>query len=595
MQDSFISLIFIIMRKTIVLILGGLFLLGGCTGGKEERSNISTNSLNQLSQTYASQVGVAGGELALAISSDPKSFNPILAKETSTTEVTGLIYEGLISFDASTMTTRPWLAKSWKISPDGLIWTFELRDDVLWSDGEKFTADDVVFTFNDLIYNDDIPTTTRDVFMIDGKKIEVSKINDYEVEFRLPVKFAPFLYEMMQEILPEHQLKDAVFNGTFNNVLGVDVDLKQVVGTGPFMLESYEPSQKVIFSRNPNYWKKDIEGNFLPYLEKITFLIIDNEDTALLKFQNNELDYYGMRGTDYPILKPDEITGNFTVYETGPTFTSNFLVFNQNPEERERKSLVDPVKLKWFQNKQFRQAVSYAVDRQSMIDIVLNSLGSPQWGPFTETVGHFYYSGIEKYEYDPEKAKTMLEEIGFRDTDHDGRREDPDGHPLEFSFITNSDNDTRVKIAEMIRKDLESIGIKANFAALEFNTIVGKLTESYDWEAILIGLTGGIEPHAGQNVWHSSAALHMWYPLQSVPGTGWEKRVDELFTLGVQELDPDQRKKYYDEWQKIVTDELPVIYTVAPDKIMAVRNKFDNLFPTNYGGAFWNLEEIYVK
>ena len=165
---------------------------------------------------------------------------------------------------------------------------------------------------------------------------------------------------------------------------------------------------------------------------------------------------------------------------------------------------------------------------------------------------------------------------------------------MQFTLLTNSGNTERIQIAAIIRKDLESLGMKVNFLALEFNNLVAKMTSTYDWDAIIMGLTGGIEPHFGRNVWHSSGQLHMWHPRGKTPATAWEKRVDALFDLGVQELDQDKRKVFYDEWQYIVSEQLPFIYTVLPASIFAVRNKFGNLHPTPYGGAFHNLEEIYI-
>ena len=172
--------------------------------------------------------------------------------------------------------------------------------------------------------------------------------------------------------------------------------------------------------------------------------------------------------------------------------------------------------------------------------------------------------------------------------------EDKDGNPVEFNFFTNSDNTERVKIAGLIRKDLEELGFKVHFTPLEFNNLVSKLLENYEWDMMMIGLGGDIEPHFASNVWLSSANLHMWYPKQAVAATAWEQEVDQIFTAGVQELAEAKRKKLYDRWQEIVAEQLPLIYTVLPESIMAVRNKFGNLYPTAYGGAFHNLEEIYL-
>ncbi len=533
----------------------------------------------------------------MATSSDPKSFNPILAKETSTTAVTGYLFEGLTKTNAHTTKPEPNLAKSWEVTSDGLQWTFYLRDDVFWNDGVAFTADDVVFTFNDLVYNDKIPSSSRNTFTIDGKIFKVEKIDSHTVQFTLPVKFAPFLQALNQEILPRHKLQKVVEAGEFNFTWGIDTDPKDIVGTGAYELAEYHPGESLVFKKNPYYWKRSSEGERLPYLDKVILLIVQSNDVQLLKFLEGTTDYYALPGMDYPLLKPLDKKKNFTIYNLGPDMGSQFLFFNQNPgvNPNTGKSFVEPYKLAWFENLQFRQAIAHAIDKQKMIEIIKNGLGYPQDSSMGQGEGFFYNPNVEIYDYDLKKAQEILTSIDFIDRDKDGWLEDPQGHRLEFSVYTNSGNSERLDIAAIINHDLEKLGIKVNFRALEFNTLVSKLTSTFEWDAIVLGLTGGIEPHFGKNVWNSDGELHMWYPRQKTPATEWEKRIDEIFSQGVQELDEEKRKELYDEFQVIVSKQLPLIYTVLGANIVAVRNKFENLDPTNYGGVFHNLEEIYIK
>jgi len=511
--------------------------------------------------------------------------------------VTGLIFDGLTTTDAHDMTVKPHLAQRWEVSVDGLTWTFYLRSGVRWNDGTPFTADDVVFTFNDLIYNDEIPSSARDIFTIDGKIFKVEKVNDLTVRFTLPVRFAPFLRGMGQAILPKHKLQKIVADGQFNFAWGIDTPPSEIVGTGPFMLTQYRPGRRLVFKRNPHYWKKDAGGMTLPYLEKVIFLIVQNSDATILKFLDGELDYTPVRGVDYPLLKPLEEQQDFTLFEAGPNFGSNFLVFNQNrgshPETRE--PYVSAHKLVWFSDPVFRRAVAHAIDKEKMIEILKNGLGYPQFGPLSPSAGFFYKADVVKYPYDLKRAAALLAEAGFADRDGDGFLDDKNGNRIEFNFYTNSDNPERVQLAAIIRHDLQSLGMKVNLLGMEFNSLINKLNATFDWDAVLLGLTGGIEPHFGKNVWDSSGQLHMWYPRQEDPATSWEARVDEVFRLGVQELDENKRKVLYDEWQDIVARETPFIYTILGGNMFAVRNKFGNLQPTSYGGAFHNLEEIYIK
>ncbi|MBU0896788.1 MAG: ABC transporter substrate-binding protein [Candidatus Omnitrophica bacterium] len=551
----------------------------------------------QSSEIQIPKEGKYGGQLVLAVTSSPKSFNPILAKETSTTAITGLIFEGLTKTDGVTLEVKPNLATSWEVSEDGLVWTFNLRKDVRWSDGKPFTSDDVVFTFNQLICNPDIPSSARDIFTIEGKTPKVEKIDKFTVKFILSCKFAPFLRSMSQEILPRHVLEEVVSKGKFNYHWGLDAKPNDIIGTGPFKLDSLLSGERVVLVKNPYYWRKDDLGNSLPYLSKIIYIIVQNQDIALLKFQEGEIDYFGMRGQDFPFLKPKEKESNFTVYNTGPAFGTNFLVFNQNRDKNPQtnKFYVNPVKLKWFTNVEFRKAVASAIDKESIINIVMNGLGSVQNSSMSPSAGFFYNPNVVKYKYDINKAKEILKLIGIYDRNGDGKAEDSQGNIIEFNLFTNADNTERVKIANIVRKDLERLGFKVNFIPLAFNQLVSKLDSTYDWDAVMIGLTGGIEPHFGNNVWQSSGHLHMWYPSQLVAATDWEEDIDRIFNQGVQELEKKKRKAIYDRWQEIVAQKLPFIYTALPASIFAVRNKFGNLNPTSYGGAFHNLEEIYIR
>lgn len=549
------------------------------------------------SDVFQAQCGQRGGTIVFSTTSNPKSFNPIVAKETSTTAITGHFFEGLTTTNGITLEVEPNLARSWSVSEDGKVWTFYLRNDVKWFDGRPFTSDDVVFTFRKLIFNPNIPTSARDIFTVDGKILRVEKVDTYTVKFILPRKFAPFLRAMSQEILPKHALCDTVERGEFNYHWGLDTKPEDIIGTGPFKLAEYLPGERIVLIRNPDYWNKDRCGNKLPYLEKIIYLIVQNQDVSLLKFQQGELDYYSLRGQDYPILKPQEKDGNFTIFNSGPAFGTNFLVFNQNTaiNPKTKKTYISPTKLSWFTELKFRKAVAYAIDKQSIINIVMNGLGSAQHSSMSPSSGFFYNPRVTKYEYNLAKAKALLKEIGIYDRDNDGFAEDSKGEVIEFNLFTNAGNTVRIQIANIIRKDLEKLGFKVNFVPLEFNQLVTKLDSTFDWDAVIIGLTGGIEPHFGNNVWSSSGHLHMWNPRQKHPASKWEARIDKIFNEGVQELDNQKRKILYDEWQEIVAKHLPFIYTVLPANIFAVRNKFGNLYPTSYGGAFHNLEEIYIK
>ena len=553
--------------------------------------------LSWTHSAHASQ-NLYGGSLVLAAVSDPKTFNDIVSSDANSGTVTSLLFEGLTSADPFTLKVIPNLARSWTVSSDGLQWTFYLRQDVRWFDGTSFSADDVVFTFNDLIYNPDIPSSSKDVLTIDGKPLKVEKIDRYTVRFTLPVKFAPFLRSMSQTILPKHCLMEAVKQKKFSFTWGIDTPSQQIIGTGPFMLSEYHPGERLVFKRNPYYWKRSPHGERLPYLDKVIYLIIPDPQGQLLKFMDGELDATSVAGSDYPLLKPLEKQKNFQIYEAGAAYDSNFVTLNLNPGSNPKtgKPYVDPVKLSWFTNLNFRRAIAHAIDKKKIIEILNNGFGLPQIGPMSPSSGFFYDPDVQVYDYNIEKARAILEQAGFKYPNNDGILEDPQGHPVEFNLYTADTGTTgREQMAAIIRSDLERVGMKVNLVPVEFNTLVNKLMSSFDWDMVMIGLTGGVEPHFGQNVWRSTGGLHLWDPHQAKPATAWEKRMDDIYDQGAQELDENKRKVLYDEFQRIVADELPVIYTVLNMDMYAVRNKFGNLKPTVNGGAFHNIEEIYIK
>ncbi|MGC8805836.1 MAG: ABC transporter substrate-binding protein, partial [Candidatus Ratteibacteria bacterium] len=310
-----------------------------------------------------------GGSIVISASSIPKSFNPIIAKETSTTFVTGFIFEGLIATDGVTLKIKPNLAKSWDVDSTGKIWTFHLRTDVYWNDGIQFTAKDVEFTFNCLIFNPDIPTSSRDVFTINNRAIKVKAIDNFTVRFILPDRFAPFLRLMGQEILPEHKYKKDVDEKRFSSAMGLDSKPQDIVGTGPFMLEDFRPGEWIILKKNKMYWKYDSNGNQQPYIDRIIILTIPDQNMALLKFKKGELDMISLRAQDYLLLKRANPAG-VKFYNVGPSLGSEFLVFNQNLD-----SNIPEYKKEWFRNINFRRAVSCAIDRQAIINNIFAGLG----------------------------------------------------------------------------------------------------------------------------------------------------------------------------------------------------------------------------
>jgi peptide/nickel transport system substrate-binding protein len=563
---------------------------------------------NQKLKDFKPSIGTYGGQMVVSsFGGDVKTFNPITTTEASSQEVLQFVFEGLVQIDLRTMEPIPGIAESWTISPDNLTYDFTLRKDVYWSDGQPLTSDDVVFTL-DVINDKRNISALRDGLVINGKNITAIKTGNYSVRFQLPYPFAPLLKVMSElmgfPIIPKHKLDKAQQAGRIASTWEINTNINEIIGAGPFIIDSYESSQKIVLRRNPRYWKKDQAGNTLPYLDKIIFLYVKEHSAELLKFQNGETDYFEMFGEDYPTLKPLEKEQNFRIYNLGPRFVDLHLLLNQNPgiNIETNKPYVAPYKVKWFRNKRFRQAIAYCFDKEEMINIVHNRLAQAQWTPMSPSSGYYCKSDVKKYPYNLDSARNILKAEGFVDRNGDGKLEDLDGNVVEFSLVTNAGNSDRKKYADIIRKDLENVGITAYVNLLEFNNLVDKLDNTYDWETMILGLGSSDEPHVSANIWMSSARTHEWYPRQKTPSTPWEARIDTIFTVGAQEMDKTKRKVLYDEWQDIFAEQLPYIPLVSPLRLAAVRDKFGNVCPAPTGESVWvykrmffhNIEEIFV-
>jgi peptide/nickel transport system substrate-binding protein len=529
--------------------------------------------------------GTHGGTLYSAVSSDPKTFNLVMAHETSSTEAVGELFEGLTEVDLKTLKPKGALAESWECSEDGLRWIFHLRKGVKWFDGEEFTADDVVFTYMNVYFNPGIPNSTKDTFLVNGKLPVVRKIDRYTVEFLLPERFAPLLYSVSAPIFPKHILKSAVDSGKFTEFWNVSTPPEKLVGTGPYRLVKYVPGQYLIYRRNRLYWKKDEWGRRLPYVEKKVKYILPDRNTQLLKFKAGEIDFYGVRGDDYPELKSKK--GDYTIYNLGPAPSADFLFFNQ------RKESLPEWKWKLFTNRKFRWAISHAIDRRGIVLTVYNGLGYPAYSPVTPANRLYFDPDYPRFPYDLERARKLLEEIGLKDKNGDGWLETPDGHRLEFNLLTNSNNPARVQIGSIIKHDLKKLGIDVHFQPLDFNNLVEKLLHTHDFDAVIIGLTGSIDPNSSKNVWMSSGQLHMWNPCQEEPATQWEREIDRLFEEGAKEIDFKRRVEIYKKAYRIIAYEQPLIYIVSPVVLEAARNRIKNFFPTVWGA--YKGDRIFIK
>lgn len=548
-------------------------------------------------------IGNFGGEfITSTIGEGPKTFNPWTAKDNTSTEIGSLMFDSLLSTDVNTGEVRANMAKNIHISPDKKTYTITLRKGLKWSDGKEITADDVVFTWKDIVLAGYGNTSVRDSVTIDGTLPEVKKLDRYTVQFSTIKPFAPFLRFLSENIAPKHILQPVVKKGKryFDSYWSTNTNPKDFVTSGPFRLEEYVPAQRVVLKRYDKYFMVNKNQKRLPYIDKYVIQIVGDLNNELLKFEAGELDVISVRGSDAARFKMNEKKGNYTLYNLGPSTGTMFLAFNLNDRKNEKnKFYVNPVKQNWFRDKNFRTAIDYAVDRESEVANILNGVGQPLFT--AEAPGSIFLNEkiAKGHKRDIDFAKELLKKSGFYN-DKDGVLHDKNGNIVSFDLLTNAGNTEREAIGVMIKSDLAELGIKVNFKPIEFNSLIGKISDTYDWDTMVMGLTGNtLEPHGGKNVWYSNGPLHIFNQRDEKHFNqgllDFEKKLDTLIEQGASELEHEKRKIYYDKYQEIVAEENPMIYLYSPLRLMAVRNRVGNIYPTNLGGVVHNLPELYIK
>lgn len=544
--------------------------------------------------------------------SEPKTFNYVTSDDANSSEIIALLYDGLLSTNGVTGELEPNLAESWEISPDQKRIVYKLRSGLKWSDGTPITVDDIVFTYTDIIFNEKIPTSTADIFRIGDEGVfpTVRKLDEQRVEFAAPEPFAPLLRFAGGAFLPKHALEktvttlDSEGNPQFLSTWGTDSDPKQIIGSGPYRIKSYQPSERVILERNPYYWRKDAQGNQQPYIEQFIIQIVASTDVSLMQFRAGGVDVEGVTPDSFSLIKREEERGNFRIYEGGPALSSQFLSFNLNTGKRNGKPVVDPIKSRWFNTLEFRRAVAHAIDRPTMINNIYKGLGVPQHSPIYIQSPYYFppEKGLPTYEYDPAKAKELLLQAGFK-YDAANRLVDAEGNLVRFSLITNAGNKIREAMATQIKQDLAQIGIQVDFQPIAFNTLVSKMSDTLDWDAILLGFAGaGVEPDGGRNVWSPNGRLHVFNqtpapgqpPLEGQQFADWEIELGRLYVQGGQQLDDEKRKAIYAEAQVLAQTYVPLVFLVNPLSLSAVSNRIQGVNYAALGGALWNIHELQL-
>ena len=653
--------------------------------------------------------GIPGGKLIVTtFGTGPKTLNPGTSAETSSGDIISLMNgAGLLDINPLNAELIPGLAKSWTIAPDRKSVTFQLRRGIKWSDGKPFTADDVVFTFMDVIGNDDVNSNSRDGCTIGGQFIQVKKLDDYTVKASVSEPFRPLLRNCLSNLLlPKHllaqhlaklnpgaegdfkaiqstvsnnrdalqkanakalaalkrgldqlskavkaqdakaaqpavgairealgqllnavpagKLHDAlnkakdyatralteakagrfsgVAPGTFNNTWNTNTPPDQFAGLGPYDLQSYQTGQQILLKRNPYYWRVDEHGVQLPYFDQLAVLIVQSVDTQFLYFKSGQSDMYAARPEDWANILGEAKAKGWQTIKDGPAYGDQFVVLNQDYATLKPNDPSYQAMQYVMRAREFRQALAYALNKQAMIDNIYHGLAAPQWTWISVPSPFYDAESAKTYPYDLKKAKQMLTALGLTDTNNDGVRNitdkflmaqkacsdasdcaqkfgPEDQREVGFPLTTNTGNTIREAESQQIEHDWQQVGVDATYQSEQFNELVTELTGSR-YGAVVIGFTGGVDP-TSFNVWRTNGFYHFWRYSSKHNPPAWEVRVQQLQEEGARVFNVQEAKeKYYKEFERLDSENLPVIYLIngiflyAVDQCLANSQKF---------------------
>jgi peptide/nickel transport system substrate-binding protein len=525
----------------------------------------------------AQQAPTRGGELLVSIRSEPRSFNRHAARDTGTDLVSNLTQARLVRIDQATQVVEPWLAEGWSVADEGMRVTMTLRSGLVFSDGQPFTADDVVFSFQ-AVYDERSGSVLADSLKAGGKELQVAARDPRTVVIAFPAPFAPGLRILGSlPILPRHRLRAALEAGAFTKAWGLETPPSDVVGLGPFVLRQYVPGQRLVFERNPHYFGRAADGTALPYLDRLVVDVVPDQSAELLRLESGQLDMMTSEISPdaYAPLKRAADEGRVKLLDLGVSHNADGLWFNLKPG-----AFAGDPRGGWLQRDELRRAISMAVDRKVFADTVFLGAGVPVFGAETPANKKWYWTGIPQTAHDPAGATRVLASIGLSDRNGDGVLEDARNQPARFTLLTQKGRPNLERAAAVIRDQLKTIGLTVDVATLDGAAVIDRfLNAKYDAVYFNADKTD-LDPGTNPDFWFSSGSAHPWNLEQKTPATDWERRIDELMARQIASSDDNERKRLYDDVQKIFSEHLPIVYFVAPRIYAAHSARVINLTPT---------------
>jgi len=510
-----------------------------------------------------------GGELIASLRSEPATYNRYIpaGANTAVEVVSILTHARLVRVNRATDELEPWIAEGWSPAADGVTYTLTLRDGVKFSDGQPLTVDDVLFSFR-VAYDPSVQSGLAVTLQVNGKPLQVAKVNDRTMTIRLPEPFAPGMRLLDNlPILPKHKLEAALDAKTFGEAWSPSKPLTDIAGLGPFILTEHVTGQRMVFSRNPHYFRRDAAGVQLPYLDKLTVAIVPDQNTEALRLEAAEIDLMSnadIRPQDHAAFRKLAEQGRLKMTEVGIGLDPDFLAFNLGAGAAKRPSA-------WLARKEVRQAISCGVDRQAIVNTVYLGAAVPIFGGVTPG-NKRWYAEVPPCAANLAKARQLLASAGMTDRNGDGLLETANGTPARFSVLTQGGH-LRERVASVLQQQLRPLGITLDVVPLDVRGMFARWQKG-DYEAIYFGLAASsTDPALNPDFWLSSGAMHFWNPGQKAPATPWEGRLDTLMRQQAAASTLEDRQRTFAEMQRILGDELPLIYFVAPKVTLATTTK----------------------
>jgi len=511
-----------------------------------------------------------GGELRFCLHAEPKTFDPLKVEDDASVSIRYLTGGVLVRLNRQTQAVEPELAQSWKLSKDGKQIRFKLRSGVSFSDGTPFSAEDVAFTVQQLM-DPTLHSATGDAFRTGPGNVETRILSPSQISITFPAPVAGL---------------DRLFDQVA--MLSAHSPKKEMAVLGPFVVADYKAGSTVLLKRNPNYWKSDAQGRKLPYLDSIRLDIQPNRDVEMLRFKRGEIDLINSLDSEY--FDKLAATSPQLVHDAGSSLDSEQMWFNEVA-----KAPIPGYKTTWFRSASFRRSISAAINRADLSRVVFHGHAQPAAGPFSPANKFWFNSKLKPEAYSPDAALRTLQGDGFRL--ENGVLKDRDGNAVVFSIITNSGNKYRERMAVLIQDDLQKLGIHVNVVTLDFPSLIERMTQTFDYEAVLLGLTNvDLDPNGEMNVWLSSSENHQWNPQQKTPETAWEAEIDRLMRAQASSGDARKRKESFDRVQEIVMEQAPFIFLINKNALSAVSPAVQGASPVIlHPQTFWNAERLTVS